>query len=182
LFVSVSDDAEAARLTPPLLARAGTLTIRVPPLRERLADWPRFLPAMLAQAAAAARKPHLALSLDADQALGLHTWPGNFRELAQTLRTAALHAAGDRIELADLPFAFRSEPPPQEPKLPLDDLMQNAERRLIQLALDQSGNNKSKAAQILGIWRPRLLRRMEQLGIADSGSPGDEPTGGSADA
>jgi len=57
--------------------------------------------------------------------------------------------------------------------MPLDDLLQNAERRIVLLALEQTRYNKSKAAQLLGIWRARLLRRMEQLGIADAESPGE---------
>ncbi len=174
LFVAVDDNAEASRLSPDLLGRVNALSIRVPPLAERRADWPRLLPEFLARAAAVASKPHLTLAPDAEQTLRLHAWPGNWRELEQTLRNAALHVAGDRIELIDLPFSLRGEPPPQEPKLPLDDLLQNAERKLILLALDQARHNKSKAAQLLGIWRARLLRRMEQLGIADDkGDPAD---------
>ncbi len=173
LFVSLGDDTEGSRLSPELLSRIAALTIRVPPLSERRNDWPRLMPEILARATAVVKKPHLALAPDADQTMRLHAWPGNWRELAQTLRDAALHAAGDRIELANLPFALRGEPPPSEPKLPLDDLLQNAERKLIELALELSKHNKSKAAELLGIWRARLLRRMEQLGIADPGGSAD---------
>jgi transcriptional regulator with PAS, ATPase and Fis domain len=177
LFVSVADGAEAERLAPQLTAQVGTLTIRVPALGDRRRDWPQLVAELLHRAGVAAKKPHLALSPEADQALRLGEWPGQIRQVAETLRTAALHAAGESIELADLPFAFRGEPPPLEPKLPLDELLANAERRLIQLALEQARQNKSKAASLLGIWRARLLRRMEQLGIADT-----EPPQGAADA
>jgi DNA-binding NtrC family response regulator len=177
LFVCALDDADVSQLTPPLLAQVGALTIPLRPLRDRRADWPRLIPPILVRAGALAKKASLMLSAEADQALRLHDWPENFRELLSVLRTAALHATSERIELADLPFAFRGAPPPREPKMPLDDLLQNAERRLLLLALEQTGYNKSKAAQLLGIWRARLLRRMEQLGIADA-----EPAGDRADA
>lgn len=171
LFLSVVDAAEAAQLSPELLARVSPLTIVVPPLSDRRADWPRLLPELLARAAASVGKLSATLSPEAEQALRLYTWPGNFRELDRTLRDALQHSATERIELADLPFTLRSVPVADEPKLPLDDLLQSAERRLIKLALEQAKNNKSKAAQLLGIWRPRLLRRMEQLGIADAEPP-----------
>jgi len=176
LFISVADNTEANTIVPELLARVSVLTISPPSLQERRADWSGFLPEMLARAAAAAKKSHAALSPEAEQALRGHSWPSNFRELDQTLRDALLHAPAERIELADLPFELRNVPLAAEPKLPLDELLEGAERRLIKLALEQTGNNKSKAAQLLGIWRPRLLRRMEQLGI-DGGktTDGDNP-------
>lgn len=171
LFVGVADVDGAARLSPELLTLINALTITLPPLRQRHSDWPRLIPEVLARAAAVANKPRLSLAPDADQALRLHSWPGNFRELDQTIRDAALRSVGERIELGDLPFEFRSEPPPQEPKLPLDQLLESAERRLLQLALEQARRNKSKAAQLLGIARARLHRRMQQLGLADPSEP-----------
>jgi PAS domain S-box-containing protein len=176
LFISVADPGEANTMIPELLARVSVQTILAPALHERRADWSGFLPEMLARAAATAKKSHATVSPEAEQALRGHSWPGNFRELDQTLRDALLHAPAERIELADLPFELRNVPLAAEPKLPLDELLEGAERRLIKLALEQAGDNKSKAAQLLGIWRPRLLRRMEQLGF-DSGqsTDGDHP-------
>jgi DNA-binding NtrC family response regulator len=54
-----------------------------------------------------------------------------------------------------------------ERSLPLDTLLEQAERRLILHALKLAAGNKTRAAEILSIWRPRLLRRMEALGIED---------------
>ena len=53
-------------------------------------------------------------------------------------------------------------------RLSLDHLLEETERRLIQIALRKAKGNKSRAADLLSIWRPRLLRRMEALGIADT--------------
>lgn len=89
------------------------------------------------------------------------------------LRGAAGHARGERLELADLPFFLRSGPMPAEKKLPLDELLEQAERRLILLALRQARGNRTRAAEILGIWRPRLLRRLDHFGI-DAGSDKDD--------
>jgi DNA-binding NtrC family response regulator len=61
----------------------------------------------------------------------------------------------------------RTPAAPAEPPLPLDQLLEQAERRLIVLALRKAGGNRSRAAELLSIWRPRLLRRMEALGITE---------------
>ncbi len=85
------------------------------------------------------------------------------------LRGAAARAKGERIELADLPFFLRNGPLPAARKLPLDALLEQAERRLILLALRQAGGNRSQAAETLAISRPRLLRRIEEFGITGDG-------------
>jgi DNA-binding NtrC family response regulator len=59
--------------------------------------------------------------------------------------------------------------------MPLDSLLEQAERRLIQVALHRARGNKSRAAELLEVWRPRLLRRMEALGLSqESGVRGQE--------
>jgi DNA-binding NtrC family response regulator len=91
------------------------------------------------------------------------------------LAAALEHCQGNRIDAADLPayvrLAVSMDPTPpadSERQLPLDSLLEQVERRLILHALKLAGGNKTRAAEILAIWRPRLLRRMEALGIKDS--------------
>ena len=55
----------------------------------------------------------------------------------------------------------------EERKLSLERLLQEAERRLIRLALRRAKGNRSRAAELLEVWRPRLLRRMKALGISN---------------
>ena len=76
---------------------------------------------------------------------------------------------------APLRLAVRLDRTPEaagERPLPLDRLLEQAERRLILLALRRARGNKTRAAELLSIWRPRLLRRMEALGIADTEAGG----------
>src|SRR5260370_41933558 len=84
------------------------------------------------------------------------------------------HADGTEtfIHPRDLPYRFRTAlasqeqpPPPEPPPMLLDPLLTKVETRLITLALERTRNNKSKAAELLGINRARLLRRIEQLQI-----------------
>jgi transcriptional regulator with PAS, ATPase and Fis domain len=101
-----------------------------------------------------------------------YAWPGNLDELASVVREAHREAAETLIRPHDLPFRFRdglaaqeSPPPLESPPLLLDPLLTKVETRLITLALERSRNNKSKAAELLGINRARLLRRIDQLQI-----------------
>ena len=66
------------------------------------------------------------------------------------------------------PAGHRPSAPVAERNLPLDRLLEQVERRLIQIALVMAKGNKSRAAEILEIWRPRLLRRMEALEIEET--------------
>ncbi|MFO0908290.1 MAG: helix-turn-helix domain-containing protein [Isosphaeraceae bacterium] len=90
------------------------------------------------------------------------------------------------IEASDLPAGIRGSlgsayvPPPIPPTvLPLDDLLTQVERRLIEHALTRSRHNKSKAAELLGISRPRLYRRIRELGLPDEPEGSEELTAAS---
>src|SRR5262249_30531760 len=98
----------------------------------------------------------------------------NLRELLLVLREACRHAKGNRIELADLPFYIKQGPAAVDRHLPLDSLLQQVERRLIALALKLTNDNQTRAAELLEIWRPRLQRRMEALGLKDESTSDSE--------
>src|SRR5437763_10081857 len=105
--------------------------------------------------------------------LRAYDWPGNLAELYAVLVGASAHAGSERIDVADLPLYLRlgAKQPTPERTLPLKELLEGAERRLIELALRRTGGNNSRAAELLAIWRPLLLRRMSALGIPDPTPP-----------
>jgi DNA-binding NtrC family response regulator len=167
-------DVGAGRLLEELYCALGTLTIALPPLRDRLADLPDLVQALLARANEGGEAQVVGLTKEALDLVHAYRWPGNLRELDEALRSARRHVRGERIDVAHLPaplrLAVRLQQTPDaapEPPLPLDKLLEDAERRLILLALRRARGNRSKAAEILAIWRPRLLRRMEALGITE---------------
>jgi DNA-binding NtrC family response regulator len=164
------DEVRAGSLLDELGSRLATLTIRLPPLRERREDLPRLVEQLLERAGATAGRRVTGLTSAAWEVLRAYPWPGNVAELYGVLACACARAPGERIDVTDLPLYLRlgSKPPaPVERPLPLRELLEGAERRLIELALRRAGGNKSRAAELLAVWRPLLLRRMSALGVPD---------------
>lgn len=101
-------DVERGAFRRDLYYRLNTVTVRLPPLRER----PEDLPALVAHFLAASARPDAVFSRDAMDALLRHAWPGNVRELKHAVERACLLAAGPEIGVADLPEDVRAALPP----------------------------------------------------------------------
>ena len=159
-------------LLPDLAAQLQTLVIRVPPLRERHADLGALIEACWKRTRTQLGKQELVLARETREQLERYSWPANFHELSRVLLSAAQQASGKTIAPADLPAAIRlqlqledvpSSPSSKPP--PLDALLEQVERRMLTLAQRRFGGNKSRAAEWLGIWRARMIRRLEALGL-----------------
>jgi DNA-binding NtrC family response regulator len=164
----------AGRLLEELHCALATVIITLPPLRERPEDLPILVDRLLQRASAEEEKRVMGLTPDAWDFLRDYRWPGNLRELFAVLRGACRRAQGEQIDTGDLPAHLRHEVvvartpgrgSPERP-VPLDQLLQQVERRLIQLALRMAEGKKARTAELLSMSVPRLLRRMEALGIA----------------
>jgi DNA-binding NtrC family response regulator len=157
-----------------LYYRLSTLSIDLPPLRERQADLPLLVQQTLERCQAGDGQSAMTIHPAAWDLLRSYDWPGNLAELQTVLRKAQQRAQGAEIQLSDFPAQLRAAldlaqipAPVAERELPLDELLAEAERRLINLALRQARHNKSRAGARLHITRARLYRRMQTLGIAD---------------
>jgi DNA-binding NtrC family response regulator len=172
------EDVRAGRLLDKLHAVASTLVIELPSLRERMADLSGLVARMLERLNAESIRRATGLTTSAWEFVRSYRWPGNLRELFVTIAACHERATTEHIDATDLPAALRQavrleqtpSPAPERP-MPLDELLEQAERRLIELALRRARGNKSRAADLLAVWRPRLLRRMEALGIHHSAEP-----------
>jgi DNA-binding NtrC family response regulator len=165
-----ADEVRSGRLLEEFLCCLSPIRIRIPPLRERRQDLPALGERMLELAREASGSHFQGCTPDAWETLAAHSWPGNLAEFLRILFGAGAHAAGPLIEKGDLPLYLRLPPSAgtgEAPGLPLRSILEEAERRLIALALHKTGGNKSKAAAILALNRPALLRRMEALGIGE---------------
>ena len=157
-----------------LAAALSTLAIELPPLRDRLADLPLLAQRFLEEHNAAGTKQLRGWSADALDRLALHEWPGNVAELAEVARQA--HAAAEGVEAtpADLPPRLQQAADaagvPRRPAEPIDleRFLAGVEKELIQRALTQARGNKTRAARLLGMTRPRFYRRLVQLGLAEA--------------
>jgi PAS domain S-box-containing protein len=167
-------DLEADQLRDDFYYAMTGLVLTLPPLRERLAELPLLAQHFLERANRSTGVCRLGLTPAALEALRSYDWPGNLAELERVIRWAHERAQGDVIDAPDLPATIRGEwacafppPGPATPELGLDATLEAIERRLIERALQLARFNKSRAADRLGISRPRLYRRMQELGIAD---------------
>jgi transcriptional regulator with AAA-type ATPase domain len=160
-------DLRSGRLLAELYSGLTTVVIAVPPVRERLADFDRLADTLLERARIASDKGTVSLAEGARAILRSYGWPANIAELYRVLVDSCLRAQGERIEADDLPFHLHAAPMPQPKPISLDAVLEKVERRLMILALRHARNNKTEAAELLSIWRPRLIRRMAALGITD---------------
>ena len=153
-----------------LLYRLNVLPIRVPALRERLADIIPLAEHFLRLAAAP--QPPKALSAPAAQRLVRHSWPGNVRELRNLMercQTLVRHAviAADDIDLPDTSTTSAGCPnlPADWLESALPSATERLERVLISHALAQARGNRAEAARRLGIHRQLLYRKIAQYGL-----------------
>ena len=155
-------------------------SIALVPLRERFDEIPLLARYFLEKINERGRKHLSGFTERALEALSSYDWPGNLGELKRVIEFSCDKAKGDRIDRDDFPAIVRGDrsahyvPQSIASKLdpPLDEFLGLIERRLIEYALERGGRNKSKAAEYLGVSRPRLYRRIDELKIADSR---DEP-------
>jgi transcriptional regulator with PAS, ATPase and Fis domain len=140
-----------------LYHRLTQVTIRVPALRERPDD---ILP--LADFFLRQNNPNLRFSNSAERVLLGYGWPGNVRELRNAVLKAAIFAPGDLVHAGDLPAELCEPPHPalgdEESDGPRLDLM---ERKLILTTLASTGGHHQRAADLLGISRRTLTRKLK---------------------
>jgi DNA-binding NtrC family response regulator len=152
-----------------LFYRISTITIHVPPLRERAEDIQLLTEHFLKMYSQKYDRSITGVSQSAYQHLFSHAWPGNVRELQNVIERAVLLAKGNRIEPVDLPFDNGSLPEGAgqntawdvPPNMTLEDI----EKLVIEKTLQRTGGNKQAAANLLGIYRPRLYSKIRKYNI-----------------
>jgi transcriptional regulator with PAS, ATPase and Fis domain len=148
-----------------LYYRLSVLPVRLPPLRERLADLPALAESLLESIAARTGLPQRELDPSALALLGAQRWPGNVRELRNALEQAAMLTDNARLSAADFAQVLPAPAAPAErrrgaPLRPLPQLIAELERSTIQSALAATGGNKVSAAKLLGISRATLYEKL----------------------
>jgi two-component system nitrogen regulation response regulator NtrX len=148
-----------------LYYRLSVVPIRVPPLRERPEDIRPLAEYFLEEFCRRNNFKPKHIDDEVFAALRAYRWPGNVRELRNVMERVAILSVTDAITEASIPLEIRM---PQDADMPssLEETRAQAERELIQQALEDAGGNVSAAARALGIERTRLHKRIRALGLS----------------
>jgi DNA-binding NtrC family response regulator len=147
-----------------LFYRLNAATLSVPPLRERKNDIPLLVSHFLQEFQPGNSHEPKVVSDRVMQVLLDYDWPGNIRELKNTLHYAAAIALDECIAISDLPPGFIE----QQPLETTENIREKMEKELILSTLRKSGNNKKRTAELLKISRKTLYNKLEKYEISTS--------------
>jgi DNA-binding NtrC family response regulator len=157
---------QAGKLREDLFYRLNVFAFRLPPLRERKEDLPLLVQAFISEFNARNQKSVAGVDHQAMRMLEQYSWPGNVRELRNVIERATILSAGPFIEPRHLPPVLSGEPAKQQqPQVALGPgvTVEEAERRLILMTLEHTRDNKTRAAEILGISLKTLHNKLNKL-------------------
>jgi transcriptional regulator with GAF, ATPase, and Fis domain len=175
-----------------LYYRLAVLPVHLPPLRDRREDVPQLVKRFLGDLARE-QQTRVRVSPDAMERIVQYDWPGNVRELQNEIRRAAILCDGVILEthLSQHVREGRSGPGPSladdgmvpsERGTTLPDMVRDLEVREIGKAFDRAQANKSRAAELLGLSRFALQRKLDKYALDAAGRPTGAAAGGAADA
>ena len=156
-----------------LFYRLNVFQIPLPPLRTRLTDLPVLTETLITNLNRKHTCNVTAVTPDVMEAFRKYSWPGNVRELRNVLERAVIMAGDGAIQMAHLPYDFGvsvgSLPlaqifEPESVRLAVGTTVSEAEKALIQLTLQHTKNNKTRAAEILGISLKTLFNKLKEYG------------------
>ncbi len=149
-----------------LYYRLDVFRIALPPLRERASDIPLLVDEFLRRYNEAFGKNVLGISPACVGLLESYDWPGNVRELKNIVQRAVLVCPGEVILPEHLPARFQTEAPaPQRVTFEVGTPLDEVEQEMVRRALAAAGNNRTQAAELLGISRRALYNRLHKYGI-----------------
>lgn len=156
-----------------LYYRLNIISIDLPPLRDRKEDIPVLVGHFIKKHSAPLNKDIAGISGEALARLSDYIWPGNIRELENTIERACVLAKGPLLGLEDLPDNVLSgkaglpgDAADKNGSASLKDALKDPEKKIILDALEKCGGNKKEAAELLGINRTTLYKKLSQYGIS----------------
>lgn len=162
-----------------LIAGIAEMEVTLPALVDRRQDIPALAQQALAVACRSAERALLSLSPEAVDLLTAFAWPNNLVQLTSAIQDAVAHAVLTStihvqhlpVEIRTYPGSIRSAEGETVQAIRLDQLLEDVERIVLRRALKLSPRNRAQVARWLSISRPRLLRRISQLGLDEQASP-----------
>ena len=167
----LEDEIRDGRFREDLYFRVNTVTIHLPPLRERREDIPLLAHAFLQEFTEERGRQLDGFTDEVMELFDAHPWPGNVRELRNVVERAVLFARGEEVEVEDLPGSIRggeaggSSGAELSEVMPLQHAVERAEVRAIEAALAATSGRRAEAADLLGISRKTLWEKIKLHGI-----------------
>ena len=162
---NLEEEVKAGKFREDLFYRLNVVRIEMPSLRERMDDIPLLMHAFLREFNIENKKNIKGFDKASKSAMIKYSWPGNIRELKNAVESAVVMCTGDEIKMEDLPRSLRSQSEEKVISIPIGITMDEAEKIIIQENLAANKGNKSRTADILGIGRKTLHRKLEELNI-----------------
>jgi DNA-binding NtrC family response regulator len=165
--VAIETALRDGKLREDLYFRINTITLTVPPLRDRIDDVPLLAEAFLQKFSQRHGRPARAISSLGLALLKRAAWPGNVRELENVIERAVLVCRTAEIGPDDLPEYLKGAAAPEAFSIPPHRTLAEIERMAILQTLERTNWNKQEAAQMLGLYRPTLYSKMRKHRITD---------------
>ncbi len=163
----VTEEIEQGRFREDLFYRLNVVNIHVPPLRQRKDDIPLLATAFLKEFADENRKAIEGFEAEARDALYRYRWPGNIRELRNAIESAVVMCRGNLIKHEDLPPSVASGAEDDYIRVQVGSTLDDAEKEIIRATLRHENGNKSKTAEVLGIGRKTLHRKIQEYQLEE---------------
>ncbi len=157
---NLEEEVKNGKFREDLFYRLNVVRIPMPPLRERKDDIPLLLHAFLREFNIENEKNITGFDNRAKSAILKYSWPGNIRELKNCVESAVVMCNGDEIKIEDLPASVREKGEEKVINIPVGMKLDDAELLIIQENLAFCNGNKSKCAELLGIGRKTLHRKL----------------------
>lgn len=165
---NLEEEVKAGKFREDLFYRLNVVRIEMPSLRERMDDIPLLMHSFLREFNIENKKNIKGFDKASKAAMIKYSWPGNIRELKNAVESAVVMCTGEEIKMEDLPRALRAQGEEKVITIPIGITMDEAEKIIIQENLAANKGNKSRTADILGIGRKTLHRKLEELNIEEA--------------
>ena len=161
----LKEETEKGNFREDLFYRLNVVNIHVPPLRDRKEDIELLSAAFLKEFSEENGKNITGINQKARLALHNYNWPGNIRELRNCIESAVVMCKGEVITIDDMPPSIGSNSDDDSIKIPIGISMAYAEKEIIKATLFHENGNKTRTAEILGIGRKTLHRKINEYGL-----------------
>lgn len=160
---NLEEEVKAGRFREDLFYRLNVVRIQMPSLRERKDDIPLLMHSFLTEFCKENNKNIKGFDTKSKAVMLKYSWPGNIRELRNCVESAVVMCSGDEIKIEDLPPALQNKFEEKNIIIPIGITLEEAELIIINENLAFNNGNKSKTAEILGIGRKTLHRKLGEL-------------------